>query len=692
MTGNRGMAGRLLMLALSALLAGRPSFAADLAGVEHVSLVTYPEADCTKIHVYLKNAGRYPVFIETAQVGERVLKLDHADEAGVPARKTAATVHDDRGAPRRTDGNLQWRRALPNPVPPDAVADVTVSLWGIVKEVPVRIMVRGGQVLESLAKETPVKLRLTQIAFDPSDPNRIYVYCENRTDRDIVIDHLLVNTEKVDAFNAVPAGRSVAAGGKRCFIVRPTRKSAWGSYVGVGVVGQEGEKAMAVVRAVNIFPVGSWDGDTRAEMFFDSADMHKPMPDGDAVGVMDDPLAMPLDGILGRPFKACYDGGNPFRVGASWEENAKRIIRTMAALHERDASTPFYTHFGLPITEAYAFFGGLPDLVFMNPYTILFRAGGPEESGRMIRHARTWIDPRPVVSVPEAFGDSAEVGRDLAPDEVSFAVWNEIAEGAKGVRYYHRRGNPPGRGYADMPGVEARIARDALNLQLLKPFLRVGDTFNLAASDKDRVLCKSILCGDKGIAVIALNRDFAGGMETPSQWRRADDVRVSVAVPVGHAISQAFEVNQGFRPLQFTQEGGRAGFPIPSIRAVRLYLLLFQGDRQAGQESPGAQRRLDSDETRFMERPAASGEPILQLIAQYKAQASRIALPLLEPGLQLDDARVVEISLDMNALRQATLRDLARAKERAAALDTGKQERIRAALDKAYETLGEAVE
>jgi len=671
------------------LLFIRPAFGAATGklSVEYVSLQAYPEADCTKIHVYLKNAGPYPVFLESVQFDERVLGLDPAKQAGYNSSHLPSKTHGDQGAPHKTEGNLQWCRALPNPLPPDGVADVAVSLWEIARVVPIRITARDGETLGCRASEASETLRLSQIAFDPAAPNKIYVYCENKTGKDIVVDHLLVNTEEVGISQSFPSGNVIQAGKKACFIVLPKRKMIWGQYVGVGIVGGNGQKIMAVVRVINYFPIGSWDADTRGRMFFDSTDLRKPMPDGSVA--TDDRLTVPLEGTLGRPFQAYHDDGNPFRVGASWEDNAKKIICTMAVLNEHDISTPFYASFGLPIIEAYAFFGGLPDLAFMSPYTILARATGPEESGRLIRLARTWIDPRPIVSIPEAFSNSVKIARDLTPDEVSFATWNEVAEGAKGVRYYHRHGSSPDRGYAEMPGVEARIACDALNLQLLKPFLRVGDTLDMAASSNGKVACKSILCGEKGIVVVALNRDFTGKLETPSEWRCLTNVGVSATIPSGQRVGQVLKVNQGFHSVPFTQNNNCVGFSIPSIRTVCLYLVMFQPQKETVRKSPAAQKSPVETGSIFNGRVSMNAEYVSTLLTDYKAQSFRIALPLLAPGVQLDDARTLGIGFELDAMRESVFRALVAIKEGLADLDVKKQESVRAALACACEVLGQ---
>ena len=358
------------------------------------------------------------------------------------------------------------------------------------KQARIRLKVRGGGVIEWQAEERERPLRLSHIAFDPANPNKLYVYVQNQTDKDIAIDHLRVNTEIVRGMKTIPAGRRIEAGRKTCVIIHPKTPLPWGSYCGVGVLGAGGERVTAVVRVINYFPIGSWSVDTRPEMFFDSIDLRKPMPDlAHRRSIAQTTVSSAIPGTTheARPYQAYYDGRDPTCDDDGWRVNTARILRAMAVLGKNDPGTPYYTHICHPTERAFACFGELPDIPFVNPYTILFRPFGPSESARRVRLARRYVDPRPIACISEAFVEGAKC-RSLTPDEVSFAMWSEIAEGCKGVRYFTRGGRGRAKGYADMPGVEAQIARDNLKLQLLKHYLRIGDTVDWAKSECEGIV------------------------------------------------------------------------------------------------------------------------------------------------------------------------------------------------------------
>ena len=83
------------------------------------------------------------------------------------------------------------------------------------------------------------------------------------------------------------------------------------------------------------------------------------------------------------------------------------------------------------------------------------------------------------------------------------------------MRYYTEKVTPPGRGYLQLPGVKEEIARLDLNLQILKGYLRVGDTYALGLVNSSRVKAKTILCGDKGMALFLLNENFQATEDVP---------------------------------------------------------------------------------------------------------------------------------------------------------------------------------
>jgi len=670
---------RLLLCALAvcaALAVTSRAWAAEDAGgvsIEWAYLATYPEADCTKIHLYVKNTSKFPVFLEGIHLGDRFLDLDldrqdalSMAEANVAATDADHTVHDERaGRFSRTPGSLQWHRALPNPVEPDSITDVTVSLWGTVKEASIRIPVRGGGQLQWDAREQKRALRLSHIAFDPADPNKIYVYCENKTDKDIAIDHILVNTERVAISKSIPTGNAIEAGKKTCFIVYPKQEMIWGRYAGVGVVGKGGEKIVAVVRVINFFPIGSWSVDTRPEMFFDAVDLRSPPLKNKGTSGQKYRFDVLVGEMSERPYQAHYDGADPTCAEGSAEENAMALVLVLSALLHKHPQMPFYTHICRPMQQNFALFGELADLVFVNPYTILFRAEGPAESGKFLKLAREWIDPRPILSIPEAFTDSKHLYRDLTPDEVCFALWNEIGQGAKGVRYFTRHVASPGKGYSEMPGLQAEIARQNLNLQLIKGFLRVGDTFGSSpVTNHEGIVGKTLLCGDKGIVLVLLNHNYRGKRKTASQWMPIRDLYVSLKIPQGYRAERLFALDGGLSEAEFAKsEKENVSFVIPTIDTNRVYLLLFarrtfsSGGCHRGDEP---QKRTGTSTRHSVSRGVDS---ISALHNSYISQVATLASVLLIPDVHLSDDQAVSTGMRLESAKTGLLRELSHVEE-----------------------------
>ena len=79
MTGYRMTRVAVLVAIYSIGILGVVSTAAeddDGLSIEWAYLATYPEADCTKIHIYVKNTGRVPRFLEGIYLGDRYLHLN----------------------------------------------------------------------------------------------------------------------------------------------------------------------------------------------------------------------------------------------------------------------------------------------------------------------------------------------------------------------------------------------------------------------------------------------------------------------------------------------------------------------------------------------------------------------------------------------------------------------------------------
>ena len=164
---------------VGAFLAGVSRPAEGLAegtglSVEYGCLTTHADAGCSRIRVYVRNDGAAPVFVEKLELGQREVTVDCGVDAKVGSSHNAQgeqEVRDRSYIAQRTDGNIQWVRVLPNPIPAGAVSEIAVSLWDVVSEMPIRMVTREGQALEWLAREEKASLRLSQITFDPANPN-----------------------------------------------------------------------------------------------------------------------------------------------------------------------------------------------------------------------------------------------------------------------------------------------------------------------------------------------------------------------------------------------------------------------------------------------------------------------------------------------------------------------------------------
>jgi tetratricopeptide (TPR) repeat protein len=674
-------------LAGAAVASARVGGSNGNASIEWAYLATYPEAESTKIHVYVRNSGSAPIFVEGIHFGERYVSFNAEAEDLIAQEQDRANLEDSllglrkeesynySYIGRRTDGTVQWCRALPNPIGPGAISDVTVSLWDTVKEMPIRIVLRGGQELVWNAQEQKRALRLSHIAFDPVNPNRVYIYVENLTGEDAEVTQVQANSATRNAFQSIPAGGKIKALGKTCLVADCGTQLQWGEYAAFGVLGRKGEKVFAVVRVSNLFPICSWPEDTRRELFFDDKDILKPLPLSGMSASSKTAPEVRLAANSGRADQAYYDGMDPTCLGKSYEDNARKIIRTMSSLWQRERGTPFFTHLCKPSLDGYAFYGELPDFAFVNPFTTMFRAPyRPEASSGFLKAARTWIDPRPAAAIPEAFTNSK---RDLTPDEVCFSTWAEVAEGAKGVKYYVRSGGADGHGYTEMSGAEQTIGRTNLDLQLLKPFLRVGDTSPSVSSDHDTVTHKSILCADKGIVIILLNRNYSGGNKVAALWAPTENLPVHVDVPAGLHVKQVYEVDQGLRGVEFSEEGDRLDFSVPRLDVRRVFLLSFC-------EVSGTVAQAESKSS------GSPGEEIARTVKSYLARLEKLGQPLLHTSTPIEAARAIEIGLSMGRLRTTMLEHLAHVEEQTRSMAADKKIPLALSLASAYLDVGAA--
>jgi len=636
--------------------------------IEHATLQAYPEADCTKLHVYVKNTGPNPVMLKGIYLGDRYLDLvllqDMSEESlppglglNVPHIKNSRPKRKVRGRP---DGRfIQWFRALPNAVEHGRISDVTISLKGVVEQARVRIVTGDETTLTWKGPARQPPLRLSHIAFDPGG-ERIYLYVENKTGRAIRIDHAIVNDRRFLEFDSIPSGEVIESGRKSCLILRPEVWPGWGTYAGVGVKGTDSDKAFAVVRVMDFFPVGAWDVDTRSELFFDTMDLRIKLAEWKKMQANVRGTSSYLSDGCEACQRAYFIFNDPTCCGSSWEDNIATMVKWASQRLREDPYTPWYTHICKQMPRAYALFGELPDVVFVNPYLIRHRKGNVAENGKRLRAVRQCSDPRPVAAVPEAFVPKRQQ-RELSPEEVVYAMWTQIAAGAKGVRYYQRTGTETSgaRGYEAMPRVEDAIRRENLQLQILKPFLRISDTMDLASASRQGATCHSLLCGDKGVIVVVLNDRFHRNRDSPTWWRVQRRVDVALRIPSGRRVRNVYRVDHGLSAVPFQSEGRSIRLSVDRLHLLSVYLVSFR-TTESGSGSPAMARSAFQGTSSETVAAARDLNSIVELRESFRSARLRLARRLLRGDRLSSTESVLSIGLRLGQLRDETVAGLAR--------------------------------
>lgn len=577
--------------------------------IDYASARTFPEADCSKIHIYVRNQGDSQVLIKGIRVRDQEVDLDEAIRPpDGPEIKTSEG--EDGSIGKKTNGIIQWARAIPNPVPAGKTCEVGISLWGTEQSDTVEISLDNGSKLNWCVKYEEERLRISQIAFDPRVREKLYVYCENVGQEDIEIGELSVDANQVE-FKSLPSTKKIPVGSKTSLIGSMRKAPEPSVYSYVSVSGTRGERAGGFVRAINLFSVGAWGGDKRKELFFDPVDLERKR-----------------EGLQGNAFRT---GVDPTCIGNSYEDNARNMIRDMAHLLRAYPDVPVMGQLCKPDVEAYGFFGEIPDASLVSPFSTLFRAPfNPLANAEFLREARRWVDPKPIIHMTETF---TEAGRNLTPEEVSFLIWDGIGEGAKGVRYYTQKGNPRDvRGYSQMAGIEKLLARENLNLQILRAFLAVGDTFADATTVDGGITPKTILCGDKGIVLILMAPPKLTGEDKSAPcWEQTTGTTARIRRNLCKGVRSVYVVDGGLKLVPHRIDDGDVVLDVPPCHVRQIYLLC----------SEKAEITSDGDKFRGMNATGAT--------AKYKQEIYQRAGPLMEAALS--SAEIIPRAVDLGAIR-----------------------------------------
>ena len=155
------------------------------------------------------------------------------------------------------------------------------------------------------------------------------------------------------------------------------------------------------------------------------------------------------------------------------------------------------------------------------------------------------------------------INRYPTPEEVRLMCYYSISRGAKGIFYRDRPQSP-----------QLRNAIRNINeeLQILKPYLRIGEPVTLAESSQPRVEANTILAGDKGIILILINHDNTG-FDEPFTYTPKSNFTVTIHIPDGLDIKEIYDVGNNLKKLEYKVQGKEIIIPIKRLDLTKQIIL-----------------------------------------------------------------------------------------------------------------------
>jgi len=504
--------------------------------------------DCGTLHLYLKNLGVVPVRVDEVWVNGTLME-DLPNDLAV------------------------WYQVLPNPVPPHKVADVMVRLTKPTDPpFNVRIHTSAGQTIAKSVDIVAPPLKITSIGLN-DELDRLYIYLENTGALSLSVASVYLDVKDITGLTRIPWPQLLPRA-KDCIIAELKTPLTQGEYISLKVSTKQGPITEAVVRVFSFFPITSWDGDTRKELHFDPVPLRINLPSNPAEFEKTKKL---------EPHRAYYLFEDPSctdkRTKSILGTQAIEIIRRQQQCYESDPLHLGFTHICEYRKErGYFVYGEVMDIVFANPYELVFYGYSPRDDGYYVELAKKGCEPRPLMVIPEAF--RGENSRYPTPEEERLIVYYEISRGAKGISYFVKGGS---NGYQANPELEAEIGRINWELQQIKKYLTIGDPVPLAECNEPKVEANTILCGDEAIVLILINTHHRMLYENGSrrfEIRPKANLSVTVHLPGWLEVERAYEVigaAEMTNEVQFasTREGAETDviMPVDVLTLPRVFVI-----------------------------------------------------------------------------------------------------------------------
>jgi hypothetical protein len=515
------------------------------------------------IFVYLHNPTDRPLTVADITLNDQSIgKVWPSDESFLDSQ-----VRDQYILPE--NDQLDWYRVYPNPVPPGQVAEVILRLTPTAAETQehqVAVAFAGQEPIVNTVSMAESDFALEYVGISP-ELDEVHIYSRTRAGRDLTITRVEIDGK--------PATATINPEYSGFTHVKVGLQSPWqhGSFHAVAI-GTDSELRASLIRALPAPPpLGIMGNNSEREIelyrnnLFDVNVAFTPVP-----AERYEPLAKyGLRGsyIYGTRLKPGEKKSEPTYyndvaqltpirgLSALWayflEDEpdgryhvtdlprgsiARDVERANQFCRIFDPDTPTYLqidHGGYP--RNMYIYGQIADYVCTHAYGI--GRGNPIGSTEdHVIHTRAASRPRPFYYLNGGYCRNDQ--REFEPDEMRMEVYTALATGAKSLQWYPAHGD---RGLLKHPAMWNAVGEVNGILHQVLPLLSIGVPVGKPSVDGGNYLSSLVLCGDKALVVILVNRDF---QSTAEQFVRAETPTATVRVTLPAFMRAAGVVRMRF--------------------------------------------------------------------------------------------------------------------------------------------------
>ena len=520
------------------------------------------------IFVHIENPTTEPLTIaEIALDGKPIGKVWLADESFLrpDVRERHIKVENDQ---------LAWYRVYPNPVPPGGIAEVVLRLTKAACETKHR------RIHVACAGHQPVcaEVRLAQPSFTleyvgiGTGLDELHLYTRSQPTGRPRMSRVEIDGQRVEAaIHRVWDGVTYA----KVTLPAPWRKSTYHTVA----IGTRRELRATLIRALPTPPplaimgnVSERETEQYANHLFDANIAFTPgklstyerlarhglggayiyrrsLKPGEKKSepvYYDQPEALaPIKGhkALWAYFLEDEPDGRYHRTALPRWSIARDVERANQFCRIYDPATPVYLqidHGGYP--RNLYIYGQVPDYICTHAYPF-----GGDIVGRArdhVLHTQAACRPRPFYYLNDGYctigSRDKKTSREVSPDEMRIEVYTAVACGAKSLQWYPAHGS---RGLLKHPRMWNAVGEMNGILHQVLPLLSIGMPVGEAQVDADNWLTSTILCGDRAMLVVLVNKGYKS---TPEAFITAPAPSTTVRVRLPAFLKAAGAVRMRF--------------------------------------------------------------------------------------------------------------------------------------------------